>query len=106
MVGQPSLGLVLLVTYFNSVLYLDRFVAGSTTINHVECYDINTNEWLEAAPMCLNRSALSACVISSLKNARDYSLHGRTMIKWESPIPSDNSLGTDISPGATNTLEA
>lgn len=84
----------------------DRFVAGSTTINHVECYDINTNEWLEAAPMCLNRSALSACVISSLKNARDYSLHGRTMIKWESPIPSDNSLGTDISPGATNTLEA
>lgn len=53
-------------------------MAGSTTINYVECYDADANEWFDAAPMNLNRSALSACVISGLSNARDYSLVGRS----------------------------
>lgn len=53
-------------------------MAGSTTINYVECYDAEANEWFDAAPMNLNRSALSACVISGLSNARDYSLVGRS----------------------------
>ncbi|XP_017774003.1 PREDICTED: kelch-like protein 10 isoform X2 [Nicrophorus vespilloides] len=57
----------------------DRFVAGSTTINYVECYDSEANEWFDAAPMNLNRSALSACVISGLQNAKDYSLLGRSV---------------------------
>lgn len=58
--------------------FLDRFVAGSTTINYVECYDAEANEWFDAAPMNLNRSALSACVISGLPNAREYSYVGRS----------------------------
>lgn len=58
--------------------FVDRMVTGSTTINHVECYDPDGNAWFEAAPMNLNRSALSACVISGLSNARDYSLIGRS----------------------------
>ncbi|GJQ71204.1 hypothetical protein Trydic_g1101 [Trypoxylus dichotomus] len=56
----------------------DRFVVGSTTINFVECYDPENNEWYDAAPMNLNRSALSACVISGLPNAKEYSLVGRS----------------------------
>ncbi|KAK9739181.1 Kelch motif [Popillia japonica] len=51
---------------------------GSTTINFVECYDPENNEWYDAAPMNLNRSALSACVISGLPNAKEYSLVGRS----------------------------
>lgn len=61
--------------FFN---FLDRFVAGSTTINYVECYDADANEWFDAAPMNLNRSALSACVIRGLSNAREYSYVGRS----------------------------
>lgn len=52
-------------------------MAGSTTINFVECYDTEANEWFDAAPMNLNRSALSACVLSGLPNARDYSYIGK-----------------------------
>lgn len=58
--------------------FVDRLVTGSTTINFVECYDPDTNEWFDAAPMNLNRSALSACVISGLLNAKDYALVGRS----------------------------
>ncbi|XP_053606215.1 kelch-like protein 10 [Plodia interpunctella] len=46
---------------------------GSTTIPHVECYDGDTLEWYDAAPMNLNRSALSACVLVGLPNARSFS---------------------------------
>ncbi|CAG4962784.1 unnamed protein product [Colias eurytheme] len=46
---------------------------GSTTIPHVECYDGDTMEWYDAAPMNLTRSALSACVIAGLPNARAFS---------------------------------
>lgn len=50
---------------------------GSTTIAYAECYDADSNEWYDASPMNLNRSALSACVISGLANAREYSYHGK-----------------------------
>ncbi|XP_041987203.1 kelch-like protein 10 [Aricia agestis] len=46
---------------------------GSTTIPHVECYDGDTHEWYDASPMNLTRSALSACVLSGLPNARSFS---------------------------------
>lgn len=58
--------------------FVDRMVTGSTTINFVECYDPDADEWFDAAPMNLNRSALNACVISGLPNARDYALAGRS----------------------------
>lgn len=44
----------------------------------MECYDAETNSWYGASPMNLNRSALSACVISGLPNAKDYSMVGRS----------------------------
>ncbi|XP_018325895.1 kelch-like protein 10 isoform X2 [Agrilus planipennis] len=50
---------------------------GSTTINYVECYDVDNNEWFDVARMNLNRSALSACVVSGLPNAKEYSLVGK-----------------------------
>ena len=50
---------------------------GSTTIAYAECYDADSNEWYDASPMNLNRSALSACVIAGLANAREYSYHGK-----------------------------
>ncbi|XP_045766554.1 kelch-like protein 10 isoform X2 [Maniola jurtina] len=50
-----------------------RLNTGSTTIPHVECYDGDTSEWYDAAPMNLTRSALSACVIAGLPNARSFS---------------------------------
>lgn len=39
----------------------------------MECYDGDTMEWYDAAPMNLNRSALSACVLAGLPNARSFS---------------------------------
>lgn len=47
-------------------------------MSFVEYYDAETNTWCETSPMNLNRSALSACIISGLPNARDYSMIGRT----------------------------
>nr|CAD7453492.1 unnamed protein product [Timema tahoe] len=49
------------------------FVIGQTTIAYVECYDVVSNEWYDASPMNLNRSALNACVLTGLSNAKDYS---------------------------------
>nr|CAD7586078.1 unnamed protein product [Timema genevievae] len=46
---------------------------GQTTIAYVECYDVVSNEWYDASPMNLNRSALNACVLTGLSNAKDYS---------------------------------
>lgn len=45
---------------------------GSTTINYVEYYDTESNEWYDAASMNVSRSALSACVVHGLPNAKDY----------------------------------
>lgn len=53
-------------------------MAGTSTINFVECYDADADEWFDSAPMNLNRSALGACVISGLSNGSDYSLIGRS----------------------------
>lgn len=50
---------------------------GSSTIAYVECYDADYNEWYDAFPMNLSRSALSACVIAGLANAREYSYFGK-----------------------------
>ncbi|KAH0946331.1 hypothetical protein HN011_002719 [Eciton burchellii] len=50
---------------------------GSSTIAYVECYDADYNEWYDASPMNLSRSALSACVIAGLANAREYSYLGK-----------------------------
>ncbi|KAL3285261.1 hypothetical protein HHI36_019371 [Cryptolaemus montrouzieri] len=55
----------------------DLLVSGSTTINYVEYYDPDSNEWLVASSMNLNRSALSVCVVSGLPNSREYSFLGR-----------------------------
>jgi kelch-like protein 10 len=52
--------------------YLILFL-GATTIPYVECYDSKVNEWFDASHMNLNRSALSACVVPNLPNAREYS---------------------------------
>ncbi|XP_011500068.1 PREDICTED: kelch-like protein 10 [Ceratosolen solmsi marchali] len=45
---------------------------GVTTTYHVECYDEKTNEWYEATDMNKYRSAVSACVITTLPNVYDY----------------------------------
>jgi len=52
-------------------------ILGSSTIACVECYDADYNEWYDASPMNLSRSALSACVIAGLANAREYSYLGK-----------------------------
>ncbi|XP_008198985.2 kelch-like protein 10 isoform X1 [Tribolium castaneum] len=60
----------------------DNFVSGSSTINFVEYYDPEADDWYDASPMNLNRSALSACVISGLPNTEDYSILGRSQQEW------------------------
>jgi len=50
---------------------------GTTTIPYVEGYDSSLNVWVDAAHMNLNRSALAACVLRGLPNARDYSYLSR-----------------------------
>ena len=48
------------------------FFPGSTTIPYVECYDERVDEWYDITGMNVNRSALSACVVRGLSNAKEY----------------------------------
>ncbi|XP_015587950.1 kelch-like protein 10 isoform X2 [Cephus cinctus] len=80
---------------------------GSTTIAYVECYDADSNEWYDASPMNLSRSAMSACVIAGLLNAREYSYlskardlgqgqaTSKTQDKLEVTIGEDDNLVED-----------
>ncbi|RZC39430.1 hypothetical protein BDFB_009764 [Asbolus verrucosus] len=56
----------------------DNFVSGSSTINFVEYYYPEINDWFDVSLMNLNRSALTACVISGLPNSKKYSKLGRS----------------------------
>lgn len=51
----------------------NKIFSGSTTIAFVECYDVDNNKWYSVSHMNLNRSALRACVLTGLDNAREYS---------------------------------
>ncbi|KAK5642130.1 hypothetical protein RI129_008297 [Pyrocoelia pectoralis] len=59
------------------VFVIGGFNAGSSTVSFVERYDPDINEWRNASPMNVNRSALSACVLSGLPNAKDYCYRGK-----------------------------
>ncbi|XP_026464876.1 kelch-like protein 10 [Ctenocephalides felis] len=52
---------------------------GTTTISYVEVYDPETNDWFDCTSMNLNRSALSACVLSGLPNTREYSYLSKSL---------------------------
>ncbi|KYN13828.1 PREDICTED: kelch-like protein 10 isoform X1 [Trachymyrmex cornetzi] len=68
---------------------------GSSTIAHVECYDADYNEWYDASPMNLSRSALSACVIAGLANAREYSYLGKARDLGQGQATSKNQEKSD-----------
>ena len=51
-------------------------LSGNMTIGDVECYNDETDEWLDVTDMNVGRSALSACVLSDLPNARKFTHHG------------------------------
>ncbi|KYN04498.1 PREDICTED: kelch-like protein 10 [Cyphomyrmex costatus] len=77
---------------------------GSSTIAHVECYDADYNEWYDASPMNLSRSALSACVIAGLANAREYSYLGKARDLGQGQATSKNQEKSDQSgEGSTGT---
>lgn len=60
--------------YATKILLIANFIyKGTTTISFVEVYDPETNDWFDCSAMNLNRSALSACVLSGLPNGREYS---------------------------------
>lgn len=46
---------------------------GAKTIEYVEKYNAEQNNWCTMTSMNLNRSALGACVLPGLSNAKDYS---------------------------------
>ncbi|KAK2586942.1 hypothetical protein KPH14_009870 [Odynerus spinipes] len=78
---------------------------GTTTIAYVECYDADSNEWYDASPMNLNRSALSACVISGLSNAREYSYLSKVRDLGQGQATSNSRGKPDQAgegPGGTN----
>ncbi|XP_050300520.1 kelch-like protein 10 [Anthonomus grandis grandis] len=74
MTPRSNFGTVILDDY----IYVIGGFNGSTTINYVEYYDRELDEWMDAASMNLNRSALCACVISGLPNSKDYSFLDRS----------------------------
>lgn len=45
---------------------------GVVTISHTECYNPETDEWLEATDMSIIRSALTANVVKKLPNISEY----------------------------------
>lgn len=73
---------VIQITVFKKIYIYSQTisVAGSTTVSFVEYYDTESNNWFDTSPMNLNRSALSACIISGLPNAKEYSMVGRTQL--------------------------
>uniref|UniRef100_T1IMJ6 Kelch-like protein diablo n=1 Tax=Strigamia maritima TaxID=126957 RepID=T1IMJ6_STRMM len=75
-------GLIYVIGGFNGLIRIISRTAmlytvcgplGSTTIPFVESYDDASDDWYEVSNMNLNRSALSACVVRGLVNAREYS---------------------------------
>ncbi|OWF53185.1 Kelch-like protein 10 [Mizuhopecten yessoensis] len=50
---------------------------GSVTSTHVECFDPKTNKWFLKCPLKIGRSALSACVVSDMTNAKEFTCLGR-----------------------------
>ncbi|KAI3388453.1 hypothetical protein SNEBB_009634 [Seison nebaliae] len=66
---------------------------GVTTIHNVECYDDDTGEWYDASNMNLYRSALSVCVLSGLKNVRDFIIYGREQERVKKPVPIRGHIG-------------
>lgn len=50
-----------------------------STINDVEYYDVLTDEWHEARPMAVLRSALSCCVVTKPPNIERYTVCRDTM---------------------------
>lgn len=56
---------------------------GLATIPHTECYDADRNVWLEASGMNINRSALTANLMSGLPNVRDYTHPNRDQLLEE-----------------------
>lgn len=84
---------------------------GTTTIPYVECYDDTTNEWFDTTPMNLNRSALSACVLEGLPNARDYSYLSRVhellgLFTVDFPNENYDNLGNSGTGGNAPTTRA
>ncbi|XP_033221117.1 kelch-like protein 10 isoform X2 [Belonocnema kinseyi] len=80
---------------FSTVILDDMIFAvggfnGSTTIAYVECYDADSNEWYDASPMNLNRSALSACVVTRLDNAREYSYLSKALDLGQGQVSPQN----------------
>ncbi|XP_031331131.1 kelch-like protein 10 isoform X2 [Photinus pyralis] len=61
----------------DDLLYVIGGFNGSSTVNVVERYNPDANEWHITSPMNLNRSALSACILNGLPNAKDYSYQFR-----------------------------
>jgi hypothetical protein len=56
------------------MLYIIGGFDGNTTVNRVECYDPETKKMQEMWPMSVSRrSALGACVVPGLPNAKSYS---------------------------------
>lgn len=49
---------------------------GQSTVEHVECYDSEQDEWLDATDMNVARSAFKACVVRSLPNVQKYTYYG------------------------------
>ncbi|CAG9840487.1 unnamed protein product [Diabrotica balteata] len=68
-------GFIVVIGGFN-----DTGNSGSTTIDLVEYLDVDANEWYDAAPMSVSRSALSACVVNGLPNTIDYTFLRTEMI--------------------------
>ncbi|XP_076315875.1 kelch-like protein 10 [Tachypleus tridentatus] len=62
----------------DNILFVIGGFNGNTTVPYVESYDTTTNEWKEVTSMNLNRSALCACVLKGLPNAREYTFLGNT----------------------------
>ncbi|KAK9519853.1 hypothetical protein VZT92_022556 [Zoarces viviparus] len=49
-----------------------RQLHGLAPCRNVEYYDATTDEWTEACPLDISRSAVSCCVLSGLPNMDEY----------------------------------
>lgn len=52
------------------------FFSGKKTSEEVECYNPETKTWYALNDMNIGRSAVSACAMRDIYNARDFSFHG------------------------------
>jgi hypothetical protein len=67
------------LTVLTKGICLICIILGEKTSSEVECYHPDKKTWYAINDMNIGRSAVSACAVTDIYNARDFSYHGNAI---------------------------